>query len=104
MARSWIYCNQFSCLFLVVFGRWSSGKKTHDPRRASRVSERTVGVSSRSITVTNKADSKKKNRGSFSGLHLVVGRHHRRRSSRFPHGLQLSRDKVLLADQMHTSS
>ena len=40
----------------------------------------------------------------FSGLHLAVGRHHRRRTSRCPHGLQLSRVKVLLADHMHTRS
>ena len=30
-------------------------------------------------------------RGFFSCLHLAVGRHHRRRTSRCPHGLQLSR-------------
>ena len=59
MAHSLVHCNQ--CLLPFVcemwfFDRWSSGKKTHDPRRASRV-ERTAGVSSRSITVTNKSNS-----------------------------------------------
>ena len=35
------YCNQFSCHFWwdVVFDRWSSGKYTHDPRRAFRKRE-----------------------------------------------------------------
>ena len=40
----------------------------------------------------------------FSGLHLAVGRHQRRRTPRCPHGLQLSRFKVFLADRMHTRS
>ena len=40
----------------------------------------------------------------FSCLHLAVGRHHRRRTSRCPHGLQISRVKVFLTDHMHTNS
>ena len=40
----------------------------------------------------------------FSCLHLAVGRHHRRRTSWCPHGLQLSRVKVFLADHVHTRS
>ena len=43
-------------------------------------------------------------RGFFSCLHLAVGRHHRRRTPRCPHGLQLRKVKVFLADHMHTSS
>ena len=35
---------------------------------------------------------------------LAVGRHHRRRTPWCPHGLQLSRVKVLLTDHMHTRS
>ena len=65
--------------------------------------ERTAGVSTRSITVTNKSNSLTY-RDFFSGLHLAVGRHQRRRSPRYPHGLQLGRVKVFLADHMHTSS
>ena len=42
--------------------------------------------------------------GFFVCSHLAVGRHHRRRISRYPHGLQLSRVKVLLTDHMHTRS
>ena len=40
----------------------------------------------------------------FSCLHLAVGRHHRRRTPRYPHGLQLGRVKVFLADHTHTRS
>ena len=40
----------------------------------------------------------------FSGLHLAVGRHHRRRTPRCPHGLQLSRVKIFLADYVHARS
>ena len=43
-------------------------------------------------------------RGVFSWLHLAVGRHHRRKTFRCPHGLQLSRSKVSLADHMHSRS
>ena len=43
-------------------------------------------------------------RGLFSCLHLAVGRHHRRRILRYPHGLQFSRVKVSLADHTHTCS
>ena len=41
MAHSLIHCNQFSCPFWwhVVFDCWSSGKYTHDLRRASREKE-----------------------------------------------------------------
>ena len=39
-------------------------------------------------------------RGFFSGLHLAVGRHHRRRIPRYPQGLQLGRVKVFLADHV----
>ena len=58
MAHSLMYCNQFSCHFLwdVVLDRWSSGSYTSDLRRVFP-SERTAGVSSRSITVTNKSNS-----------------------------------------------
>ena len=34
--------------------------------------------------------------------HLAVGRHHRRRILRNPHGLQFGRVKFFLADHMHT--
>ena len=40
--------------------------------------------------------------GVFSCLHLAVGRHHRRRIPRHPHGLQLGRVKVFIAHHMHT--
>ena len=40
-------------------------------------------------------------RGFFSGLHLADGRHHRRRTPRCPHGLQLSRVKVSFTDHAH---
>ena len=40
--------------------------------------------------------------GFFSGLHLAVGRHRRRRVPRYPHGLQFSRVKVFLTDLVHT--
>ena len=40
----------------VVFDHWSSGKCTHDPRRASRVKELRVFLQ-RSITVTKKSNS-----------------------------------------------
>ena len=43
-------------------------------------------------------------RGFFSCLHLAVGRHHRRRTSRCPHGVQFGRVKVSLADHMHACS
>ena len=38
MTNSLICCNQFSCIFCEMwfFDRWSSGKYTHDPRRASK--------------------------------------------------------------------
>ena len=42
--------------------------------------------------------------GLFFGSHLAVGRHHRRRIPRYPHGLHLDRVKVFLADHMHTSA
>ena len=35
--------------------------------------------------------------------HLAVGHHHRRRTSRCPHGLQFGKVKVSLADHMHAS-
>ena len=50
------------------------------------LAERTAIVSLRDITVTN------------SCLHLAVGRHHRRRNSRCPHGLQFGRVKVSFTD------
>ena len=55
--RSSLYCNWFSCHFwwYVVFDRWSSGKKTHDQRRAFREKE-TAGVFSRSMSLTNKSN------------------------------------------------
>ena len=40
----------------------------------------------------------------FFCLHLAVGRRHRHRTPQCPHGLQLSRVKVSLADHMHTRS
>ena len=41
MVHSWIHCSRFSCHFWwdVVFDCWSSGMKTHDPHRVSRVKE-----------------------------------------------------------------
>ena len=58
MAHSLIYCHQFSCHFWrdVVFDRWSSGKFSHDPRRASRRKALREFLK-RSITVTNKSNS-----------------------------------------------
>ena len=40
----------------------------------------------------------------LSCLHLAVDRHHRRRTSWCPHGLQLSRVKVFLTGHMHSRS
>ena len=87
----------------MVFDRWSSGKYTHDPRKASRERKNC------------KSSFKKHNRheqvqifdiycGFFSCQHLAVGRHHRRRTPQCPRGLSFGRIKVFLADQMHARS
>ena len=66
--------------------------------------ERTAGVSSRSTTVTNKANSLTYTVASSLVCTSPLARHHHRRTPRCPHGLHLSRVKVSLADHMHTSS
>ena len=99
--HSGIFCNQFSCPFRwdVVFDRWSSGRYTHDPQRASREKELREFLQETQLSRISQLY-----RGFFSGLHLAVGRHHRRRTPRCPHGLQLSRVKVSFTDHMHTRS
>ena len=102
MVHSLMYCNQFSCPFWwdVVFDRWSSGRKTHDPHRVSP----NCGSFIKKLNFDKQVQLFDIYCRFFSCLHLAVGRHHRRRTSRCPHGLQLSRVKVSLTDHMHTRS
>ena len=88
--------------FLVrcVSDRWSSGKYSHDLRRASRVKELQVCLQETHChEFVQFFDI-----CFFPCSHLAVGRHHRRRTSRCPHGLQFGRVKVSLADNMHACS
>ena len=90
------------CWWGVVFDHWSSGRYTHGSLQ-SFPRERTAGVSSRSITVTNKSNSVTYTVASSlvctSPLAVITVV-----APRYPHGLQLSRVKVSLADYMQTSS
>ena len=88
--------------FLIRCGCWPL-VYTHDPHRVSP-KKRTAGVSSRSITLTNKSNCLTNTVATFFCQHFAVGRHHRRRTPRFHHGLQLSRAKVFLTDHMHACS
>ena len=99
-----MYCYQCSCPFWwdVAFDRWSSGMCTHDPRRASR--EKVLREFRQEAHLSRMSPIL------WQKLLLLLlfaprrCRHHRRRSPRCPHGLQLSRVKVSLADHMHTRS
>ena len=104
-AHSLTYCNQFSGHFWwdVVFDSffqwyvypWSS---------QSFPSERTAGVFSRSITVTNKSNSRTYTVASSFVLHFAVGCHYHYRIFRYPHGLQFGFVQVFLADHVHACS
>ena len=101
--RSSLCCNWSSCNFwwdvnsdpLVqwYFYSWSL---------QSFLSERTAGVSSRSTTLTNMSNCLTYTVA--SSLVCTSRRHHRRRTPRCPHSLQLSRVKVSIADHEHTRS
>ena len=66
--------------------------RTHDPRRVSQ--RKTCGSFFKKQNRDEQVQSFDIFRGFLSCLHLAVGRLHRRRSPRRPHGLQLSRVEV----------
>ena len=102
MVHSLRNCNQFSCPFLVRCGFWPLVQWYVYPWSSqSFTKERTAGVSSRNITLTNKSNCLTYTVASSLvctsplAVITVVG---------LLDGLQLSTVKVSLADHMHTRS